>query len=562
MDRLVDEAEKPGRDPDKARFAVTLLTSAVAPTNFWLGNPAAIKRTLETGGLNLTRGVRNWAGDLRHNGGMPSMADPQALQVGRDLALTPGAVVERDEVAELIQYTPATGSVRERPVLVVPPPIGRFYFLDLRPGRSFIEYSLARGLQTFVLSWRNPGKEQRDWDLDTYAARVLRAIDAIRDITGSGDVNTIGFCAGGIITTGVLNHLAATRDARIRSASFAVTMLDFGQRAPIQAFSNARLLSFARGRSRRAGVIAARDMGAAFTLMRPNDLIWNYWVNNYLMGQDPPVFDVLSWNADGTNLPAALHLQFLDLFQANALCRPGAMTVLHTPVDLSTIKVPTFATGAITDHLTPWKGCYRTTQLLSGPMTFVLSNSGHIQSLVNPPGNPKASYYTGAAAPSRCGPVARDRHQAHRVLVGGLGRLDHPALRRGTARPAVPGQPGLRTDDRGPRRLRPPSPRAMTGADHGQGPLPTARHPGIIQSPGDPRSGMPRQPLPQHTRHHRRRGRIRLEPVRPPPPRRAPYSDAAPHPRAGTRTAGARPDTGPAPGSAPPSRYAPGPGSG
>ena len=395
MDRLVDEAEKSGKEPDKARFAVTLLTSAMAPTNFWLGNPAAIKRTLETGGLNLTRGVRNWVGDLRHNGGLPSMADPQALQVGRDLALTPGAVVERDEVAELIQYTPATGSVRERPVLVVPPPIGRFYFLDLRPGRSFIEYSLGRGLQTFVLSWRNPGKEQRDWDLDTYAARVLRAIDAIRDITGSADVNTIGFCAGGIITTGVLNHLAAARDARIRSASFAVTMLDFGQRAPIQAFSQARLLSFARARSRRAGVIAARDMGAAFTLMRPNDLIWNYWVNNYLMGHEPPVFDVLSWNADGTNLPAALHLQFLDLFQTNALCQSGAMTILDTPVDLATITVPAFATGATTDHLTPWKGCYRTTQLLSGPMTFVLSNSGHIQSLVNPPGNPKASYYTG-----------------------------------------------------------------------------------------------------------------------------------------------------------------------
>ena len=255
MDRLVDEVEKSGKDPDKARFAVALLTSAVAPTNSLLGNPAAIKRTLETGGGNLTRGVRNWAGDLRHNGGMPSMADPQALQVGRDLALTPGAVVERDEVAELIQYTPATGSVRERPVLVVPPPIGRFYFLDLRPGRSFIEYSVGRGLQTFVLSWRNPGKDQRDWDLDTYAARVLRAIDAIRDITGSDDVNTIGFCAGGIITTGVLNHLAATRDARIHSASFAVTMLDFGQRAPIQAFSNARLLSLARARSRRSGHI-------------------------------------------------------------------------------------------------------------------------------------------------------------------------------------------------------------------------------------------------------------------------------------------------------------------
>ncbi|HEY4849863.1 MAG TPA: alpha/beta fold hydrolase [Streptosporangiaceae bacterium] len=395
MDRLVDELEKSGKDSDKARFAVTLLTSAVAPTNFLLGNPAAIKRTFETSGRNLARGLRNWVGDLRHNGGMPSMADPEALQVGRDLALTPGAVVERDEVAELIQYTPATDTVRERPVLVVPPPIGRFYFLDLRPGRSFIEYSVARGLQTFLLSWRNPGQEQGDWDLDAYAARVLQAIDAIRDITGSDDVNTIGFCAGGIIVTGVLNRLAATRDARIHSASFAVTMLDFGQRAPIQAFSSARLLSFTRARSRRAGVIAARDMGAAFTLMRPNDLIWNYWVNNYLMGEKPPVFDVLSWNADGTNLPAALHLQFLDLFETNALCQPGTMKVLNTPVDLSTIKVPTFATGGMTDHLTPWKGCYRTTQLLSGPMTFVLSNSGHIQSLVNPPGNPKASYYTG-----------------------------------------------------------------------------------------------------------------------------------------------------------------------
>jgi polyhydroxyalkanoate synthase len=208
-------------------------------------------------------------------------------------------------------------------------------------------------------------------------------------------VNVIGFCAGGIINSGVLNHLAATADTRIHSASFAVTMLDFAQRAPIQAFSNAKLISFARARSRRAGVIAARDMGAAFTLMRPNDLIWNYWVNNYLMGQDPPVFDILSWNADGTNLPAALHLQFLDIFETNTLCQPGAIKVLDTPVDLTSIKVPTFATGAITDHLTPWKGCYRTTQRLSGPMTFVLSNSGHIQSLVNPPGNPKASYYTG-----------------------------------------------------------------------------------------------------------------------------------------------------------------------
>jgi polyhydroxyalkanoate synthase len=396
LNRLVDSAEAAGRDGDTARFAVTILSSTLAPTNTLVGNPAALKRTFETGGGNLVRGGRNFAHDVRHNRGMPSMSKAGALQVGRDLALTAGAVVQRDEVGEVLQYTPVTETVFERPVLIVPPPIGRFYFLDLRPGRSFVEYAVAQGLQTFLLSWRNPSRAEGDWNLDTYARRVIDAVDAVRQITGSDDVNIIGFCAGGIINTTALNHLAAEGDSRVHTASYAVTMLDFGLRAPIQAFSNARLLSFARGRSRRHGVISARDMGAAFTWLRPNDLVWNYWVNNYLMGQDPPVFDILAWNADGTNLPAALHVQFLDIFQRNSLCRPGAVTVLDSPVDLATIKVPTFVVGARTDHLTPWKGCYRTTQLLSGPSTFVLSNSGHIQSLVNPPGNPKASYLTGA----------------------------------------------------------------------------------------------------------------------------------------------------------------------
>src|ERR1700745_197263 len=291
LDRIVSQLGEgaSGTRAEQARFAANIMTSAAAPTNFLVSNPTALKRAFDTGGMSLIRGARNFTRDVRRNGAMPSMIEPGAFEVGRDLAVTPGAVVARDAVAEVLQYAPATDTVFARPVLVAPPPIGRFYFLDLRPGRSFIEYSVGRGLQTFMLSWRHPGKEQRDWDLDTHPARVLRAIAAIRDITGSDAVNTIGFCAGGIITTGVLNHLAATRDTRIHSASFAGTMLDLGQRGAIQAFSNARLLSFARGRSRRAGVIAARDMGAAFTLMRPNDLIWNYWVNNYLMAQAPPV---------------------------------------------------------------------------------------------------------------------------------------------------------------------------------------------------------------------------------------------------------------------------------
>jgi polyhydroxyalkanoate synthase len=326
---------------------------------------------------------------------MPSTVDRSAFAVGRDLALTAGAVVDRDARGEVIQYQPATQTVRRRPVLVVPPPIGRFYFLDLRPGRSFVEYAVSRGLQVFMLSWRNPGPEQAGWDLDDYAQRVLSAIEVAREVTGRPDVDIIGFCAGGIITTTVLNHLAATGDDRVASASYAVTLHDFSLPAPIGAFSSPRLLTLARWNSRRAGVISARNMGAVFTWMRPNELVWNYWVNNYLMGNPPPAFDVLAWNADGTNLPAALHRQFLEIFEKNVLCQPGRMTVLGTPVDLSRITVPAYVTGGVTDHLTPWQGCYRTTQLLSGPTTFVLSNAGHIQSLVNPPGNPKATYFAG-----------------------------------------------------------------------------------------------------------------------------------------------------------------------
>ncbi len=393
------ELNRPGHRADRARFAMGILTSALAPTNTVIGNPAALKKTFETGGANLVAGAEHWLHDLRRNGGMPSMAKPGSLKVGEDLALTAGAVIDKDDRAELLQYAPTTETVRSRPMLVVPPPIGRYYFLDLRPGRSFVEYSVSRGLQTFLLSWRNPGPEQADWDIDTYAERILSAIDAVREATGSDDVNVIGFCAGGILNAAVLNHLAAKGDDRVHTASYAVTLLDFGQSAPIGAFSGAKLLSLARWNSKRSGVITARAMGNAFTWMRPNDLVWNYWVNNYLMGEDPPVFDILSWNADGTNLPAALHRQFLDIFEHNPLPEQGAMEALGTPIDLRQVKVPTYVTGAINDHLTPWKGCYRTTQLMSGESTFALSNAGHIASLVNPPGNPKANYYTAPLDP-------------------------------------------------------------------------------------------------------------------------------------------------------------------
>jgi polyhydroxyalkanoate synthase len=398
LDKILDDqGEARDARASRARFAANILTSATAPTNFLASNPAAIKHAFDTGGASLLRGARNFVSDVRHNGGMPSMVNSHAFEVGRDLATSSGAVMARDPVGEVLQYAPITKTVSERPVLIIPPPIGRFYFLDLRPGRSFVEYAASRGLQTFLLSWRNPTAKQGDWDLDTYAQRVSAAIDTCREITGSPDVNVVGFCAGGIITTALLNHLAAAHDDRVHSMSYAVTLLDFGSSAPITAFSGQRLLAFAGRRSRRKGIITSREMGSAFTWMHPDDLVFNYWVNNYLMGERPPNFDILAWNADGTNLPGALHGQFLEIFRDNLLTRPGGLTVLGTPLHLERIRVPTFVTGAVTDHLTPCKGCYQTTQLLGGPSTFVLSYSGHIASLVNPPGNAKAHYWTGGA---------------------------------------------------------------------------------------------------------------------------------------------------------------------
>ncbi|MGY1712581.1 PHA/PHB synthase family protein [Geodermatophilus sp. SYSU D00758] len=398
LDRLLADHEAGGadwREVEQARFVLTAVTSAMAPTNTLLGNPAALKRAFDTAGRSLLRGTRNMLHDVVRNGGLPTQVDRSAFTVGEDLGITPGSVVYRDEVVEVIQYAASTPRVRRRPLVIVPPPIGRFYFLDLRPGRSLVEYAVSRGLQVFMISWRNPTREQSEWDLDTYSGSVLRAVDVAREVTGSPDAVTMGFCAGGQIMTTALNHLAAAGDDRVSAAAYAVTLLDFSSRAPLGAFSGPRLLELARRNSRRRGVISARDMGTVFTWMRPDDLVFNYVVNQWLMGEDPPAFDILAWNADGTNLPARLHEQFLDIFGGNALARPGALRVLDTPVHLSRITVPTFVTGALTDHLTPWDGCYRTTQLLSGPSTFVLSYSGHIQSLVNPPGNPKAHYWTG-----------------------------------------------------------------------------------------------------------------------------------------------------------------------
>jgi polyhydroxyalkanoate synthase subunit PhaC len=390
----VDEADLDWRNAERARFLLNIVVSSLAPTNTLPGNPAALKHVFETGGGSLISGLRNFVGDARTNRGMPSQVRPDAFEVGRNLAVTPGAVIYRDEVCEVLQYTPTTPAVRQRPALLVPPQIGKYYFMDLAPGRSFVEHAVGQGLSFFVVSWRNPGPEQGDWDLNTYAAAVERAIDAVREISASEDVNLLSLCAGGILTAGLLSHLATQDKHPVHTASFGVTLLDFDVPAPIGALRLGALLSLARGRSSRNGILKASDLGPVFTWMRPDDLVWKYWVNNYLLGKDPPPFDILAWNAAGTNLPSALHRQFIDIFERNAMVS-GEIEILGTPVDLSRVTIETYVTGATTDHLTPWQGCYQTTQLLSGPSTFVLSNAGHIASLVNPPGNPKAHYFAG-----------------------------------------------------------------------------------------------------------------------------------------------------------------------
>jgi polyhydroxyalkanoate synthase subunit PhaC len=395
VEGVVKDADLGWRDAERARFLATVLTSAWAPTNFLLGNPEAVKRVVETGGVSLLRGLMNAVHDLRHNGGMPATVDGRPFAVGENLAATPGAVVYRDEVCEVIQYAPSTPRVRSRPVLMVAPQINKYYFMDLAPGRSFVENAVGHGIPFFTISWRNPGVEQREWNMDTYAAAVLRAIDVTCDVGRSDELNLLSLCAGGITSTTVLNHMAATGDRRVRSASFGVTLLDFEVPAPIGMFDSPPVTALSRLRSRRGGILDGRTLGSVFAWLRPNDLVWNYWVNNYLLGKDPPAFDILAWNADSTNLPAGLHAQFLDIFTSNVLATPGAMTVLGTPVDLGRIEVETYVTGATTDHLTPWRGCYRTTQVLRGPSTFILSNAGHIASLINPPGNPKAHFFAG-----------------------------------------------------------------------------------------------------------------------------------------------------------------------
>src|SRR5262245_38539430 len=392
VDGLITDSEPGWRAERQARFAIGNLLDAVAPSNFPWSNPAVLKASIDEGGLNLLRGARNFASDFP---GLPATVDTSKFAVGENLALTPGAVVLRTEVFELIQYAPQTPEVREIPLLFAPPTINKYSVLDLAPGRSMVEWLVQQGQQVFVMSWRNPDVEQGHFDFDTYANAVLEARDAVASISGQRKIHLNGACSGGSISAGALGHLAA--DGRlgreIASFSLLVTALDNERAGTAAALANQELAAAAAAESARRGYLDGKALEGVFTWLRPNDLVWNYVVSNYLLGKQPPAFDVLYWNQDTVRLAAGLHRDFIKQGLENSLARPGALEVLGTPVDLGAVDVDSYIVAGSTDHIIPWENAYRSTQLLGGTPRFVLSTSGHIQALVNPPApESRASY--------------------------------------------------------------------------------------------------------------------------------------------------------------------------
>jgi polyhydroxyalkanoate synthase subunit PhaC len=398
---LVADAGLDWRDNERLTFLLGNLIAAAAPSNNPVISPVAWKALIDTGGLSAIRGIRALLSDLAAPPRTPAMVAPGAFEVGRDLAVTSGAVVARTEVYELIQYQPVTDTVHQFPLLIVPPMINKFYVTDLAPGRSMIEFLVGQGHQVFVISWRNPDARHRHWDLDTYGGAVVDALTAVRRICQAPKASICALCSSGLVSSMVSAHLTATgRSDELASLCLGVTVLDQARAGTAAAMIDEGAAQAAILASASRGYLDGRALAEVFAWLRPDDLIWNYWVNNYLQGRTPPPFDILYWNADTTRLPAALHRDFIELALSNALTTPGKATMLGSPVDLSQVGTDSYVVAGIADHLCPWQSCYRSTQLLGGTVRFVLSTSGHIASMVNPPSNPKATFRTAPAIPA------------------------------------------------------------------------------------------------------------------------------------------------------------------
>jgi polyhydroxyalkanoate synthase subunit PhaC len=394
VDGLISDSRVDWRAERRARLAAGNVLDALAPTNFPWSNPEVIKETINTGGGNLVRGTRRLVRDLSLPPRLPATVDTTRFEVGRNLAVSPGSVVLRTDVLELIQYKPSTEQVREIPLLFVPPTINKYYILDISPGRSMIEHHVAHGQQVFTISWRNPDQAQGHFDLDTYAEAVAEARDAAASIAGHPQVNLAAACSGGIITASLLGHLAASgRLGDVANLTLMVCALDNNTEGTMSALASRDVAAAAVAESAAKGYLDGRALAGVFTWLRPNDLVWNYVVNNYLLGKDPPAFDILYWNQDTVRLAAGLHRDFIKIGLDNAFAEPGRLEVLSDPVDLGRVDVDTYFVAGLSDHIVPWESAFKGARLFGGRGRFVLSKSGHIQSLVNPPSPDSRSSY-------------------------------------------------------------------------------------------------------------------------------------------------------------------------
>ena len=383
----------------KIAFYTNQFIDALAPTNFLMTNPEVLRATVDSGGRNLVEGMKNFIADIDPKSGRlrTRMVDSDAFELGENVAVTPGKVVFENALMQLLQYSPATEKVFQRPLLIIPPWINKFYILDLQPKNSFIKWAVDQGHTVFVISWVNPDASLADKDFEDYLREgPLAALDAVAAATGEESVNVIGYCLGGTLLAALLGLMEARGDKRINSATFFTSMLDFSEPGDLGVFIDEQQVAGIESAMQERGYLDGAEMATTFNMLRANDLIWSFVVNNYMLGRQPMAFDLLFWNADSTRMPARMHSTYLrKMYLENAFCQPGGMSVDGTPVDLSSIKVPACFVSAVEDHIAPWKSTYTGAQLFAGPVKFILGKAGHVAGIINPPGPKQYGHFSG-----------------------------------------------------------------------------------------------------------------------------------------------------------------------
>ncbi|MGH7757142.1 MAG: PHA/PHB synthase family protein, partial [Vulcanimicrobiaceae bacterium] len=385
----------------RVRFFAKQFCDAMSPTNFAAFNPAVIEETLRSSGSNLQRGLHNLLEDARDNAGRPALVDKAAFEVGVNVAQSKGSVVFRNELIELIQYDPTTVQVHERPLVIVPPWINKFYILDLQPANSFIKYAADSGFTTFVVSWRNPDASLAHLDMADYMERgALTAARVAAQIVGSSTVNLIGYCIGGTLTAMLLAYLARTKQRLVKAVTFFAAMTDFANPGDLGAFISEESVGYIESLMKEKGYLDGSQMADTFNMLRANDLIWNVAVNRYLLGKDAPAFDLLFWNSDATRLPRAMHSYYLrNMYLENKLAKADALKVHGVGIDLGRIRNDVYCVATADDHIAPWRSVYRMTQSFGGKTEFRLGHSGHIAGIINPPAGKKGSWWSAPSNP-------------------------------------------------------------------------------------------------------------------------------------------------------------------